>query len=102
LTEHLQRQGAHVRAVYLPSENGQKIGADDYLLTHTVQELEGIIEAPRARRIFACVEELVREQRLTGEDPVIGHIDDLTIRLNKGDLTNGSRHSSHRGRHHIP
>ena len=47
LTEHLQRKGAYVRAVYLPSENGQKIAADDYLLTHPVQDLEGLLEAPR-------------------------------------------------------
>jgi Domain of unknown function (DUF3854) len=47
LTVHLQRKGAHVTAVYLPQTDGKKIGVDDYLLSHTVQELEGLIEAPR-------------------------------------------------------
>jgi hypothetical protein len=47
LTEHLQRKGARVAAVYLPAEDGKKIGVDDYLLTHTVRDLEGLIEAPR-------------------------------------------------------
>ena len=47
LTEHLQRKGAQVRAVYLPQAEGKKVGVDDYLLTHTVQALEGLIEAPR-------------------------------------------------------
>jgi Domain of unknown function (DUF3854) len=49
LKEHLQRKGAHVTAVYLPQEGGKKVGVDDYLLTHTVQDLEGRIEAPRAQ-----------------------------------------------------
>lgn len=47
LTEHLQRKGAHVTAVYLPHADGTKVGVDDYLLSHTVQELEGLIDAPR-------------------------------------------------------
>ena len=47
LTENLQRRGARVRAVYLPSVNGQKVGVDDYLLSHTVDDLEGLIEQPR-------------------------------------------------------
>lgn len=47
LTEHLQRKGAHVAAVYLPSENGSKVGVDDYLLKHSVTDLEGLAEGPR-------------------------------------------------------
>jgi hypothetical protein len=47
LTEHLQRKGAHVTAVYLPQAGGRKIGVDNFLLVHTVQELEGLIEQPR-------------------------------------------------------
>ena len=31
----------------LPSEDGQKMGVDDYLLTHTVTELEHLLETPR-------------------------------------------------------
>ena len=49
LTEHLQRKGAHVTAVYLPSgPDGAKVGVDDYLAQgHTVEEVESLVEAPR-------------------------------------------------------
>jgi hypothetical protein len=53
LTEHLQRKGAHVVAVYLPTEGGQKVGVDDYLLSHSLQDLEGLIEAPRPKPVPA-------------------------------------------------
>jgi Domain of unknown function (DUF3854) len=54
LTEHLHRKGAHVTAVYLPQTDGKKIGVDDYLLSHTVQELEGLIQAPRPQPLPAA------------------------------------------------
>lgn len=47
LTAHLQRKGAHVSAVYLPGVKDGKIGVDDYLLTHTVDDLEALVDAPR-------------------------------------------------------
>jgi hypothetical protein len=47
LTEHLQRKGAHVVAVYLPMNDGKRVGVDDYLLSHTTQDLEGLLEAKR-------------------------------------------------------
>lgn len=47
LTEHMQRKGAHVTATYLPTEGGKKVGADDYLCEHTIEDLEGLIEQPR-------------------------------------------------------
>ena len=47
LTEHVQRKGASVRAVYLPQRHGTKVGVDDYLRQHSTAELEGLIEAPR-------------------------------------------------------
>lgn len=48
-TEHLQRKGARVRAVYLPNgPDGAKVGVDDYLAQgHTVADLEALVEAPR-------------------------------------------------------
>jgi hypothetical protein len=48
LTEHLQRKGAQVTAVYLPhGENGKKLGVDDWLAVgHNVNELEALVEAP--------------------------------------------------------
>jgi hypothetical protein len=47
LTEILQRKGAHVSAVYLPGGRDSKVGLDDYLRDHTVEELEALIDAPR-------------------------------------------------------
>jgi hypothetical protein len=47
LTERLQRRGAHIEAVYLPTEGGGKIGVDDYLLSHSLENLEGCVEATR-------------------------------------------------------
>jgi hypothetical protein len=47
LTEHLQRKRAHVAAVYLPQQDGRKVGVDDYLRSHGPRDLEGLIETPR-------------------------------------------------------
>lgn len=47
LTEILQRKGAHVSAVYLPGGRDSKVGADDFLREHTVEELEALVDAPR-------------------------------------------------------
>lgn len=49
LTAHLQRKGAHVSAVYLPGGQEHKTGVDDYLLTHTLDELEALVDAPRPK-----------------------------------------------------
>ncbi|MCL4532556.1 MAG: DUF3854 domain-containing protein, partial [Actinobacteria bacterium] len=47
LREHLQRKGAKVLVVYLPGgPNGVKVGLDDFLLTHTVDELQALVQAP--------------------------------------------------------
>lgn len=48
LTEHLQRKGAHVAAIYLPAENGKKCGVDNYFVAgHTLSDLDALIEGPR-------------------------------------------------------
>lgn len=47
LIEHLQRKGARVDAVYLPGGRDSKTGVDDYLLSHGIQDLEALIDAPR-------------------------------------------------------
>jgi len=39
LVEHLRRRRAEVFEVLLPSSTGEKVGADDYLLSHSVDEL---------------------------------------------------------------
>lgn len=47
LTEHLQRRGATINTVYLPSgPMNEKVGVDDFLLTHTVDELRGLVQQP--------------------------------------------------------
>lgn len=55
LTEHLKRKGAIVFHVYLPKEGNIKVGVDDYLLNHTIEELL-LLERP-AKEI-----EIEREQ----------------------------------------
>jgi hypothetical protein len=48
LTEHLQRKKAHVSVVYLPAENGKKVGVDNYFVAgHTLSDLEALREGPR-------------------------------------------------------
>jgi hypothetical protein len=48
LIEHVRRKGAIVTPIYLPpGPNGEKIGVDDYLLTHSIAELEALVEAPK-------------------------------------------------------
>jgi hypothetical protein len=47
LTEILQRRGAHVSIVYLPGGRDKKVGVDDFLREHTLQELEALVDAPR-------------------------------------------------------
>jgi Domain of unknown function (DUF3854) len=68
LTEHLQRKGAHVVAVYLPMANGVRVGVDDYLLSHMVPDLEGLIERPRpepqaAKAVVTLLQELPKQMR---------------------------------------
>ncbi len=47
LADFLSAKGATVHIAYLPSAEGQKVGVDDYLLTHTIADLERLLEAPR-------------------------------------------------------
>ena len=48
LTEHLQRKGATVNAVYLPiSTEGAKVGVDDYLLNNSVDDLKALVGQAR-------------------------------------------------------
>jgi hypothetical protein len=48
MTEHLQRKGATVNPVYLPAgQGGIKVGVDDYLLDHTVAQLQALVSVPR-------------------------------------------------------
>ena len=47
LTEILRRKGAKVRVVYFPADpNGAKVGADDFLLNHNVDELQALRDQP--------------------------------------------------------
>jgi hypothetical protein len=44
IIEHLRRKGADVFVVYLPSPTGQKVGVDDFLASHTMQELQALVK----------------------------------------------------------
>lgn len=50
LASYLTSKGAHVHAAYLPSDDGRKVGVDDYLLTHAPADLEHLLEVPRRAR----------------------------------------------------
>jgi hypothetical protein len=47
LTEHLERKGAIVQAVYLPQDGTGKTGVDDYLAKHSPEELEKLVTEPK-------------------------------------------------------
>jgi len=47
LVEILQRKGAHCSVVHLPMNGGDKVGVDDFLLDHSLEDLFGLIEGPR-------------------------------------------------------
>lgn len=71
LTEHLQRRGAHVVVVHLPMESGEKVGVDDYLRSHTIEELEALIEGPRLQiKAAAPTVELLEDEPLTMRRPI--------------------------------
>lgn len=44
LIEHLSRRGAKVLVVHLPQEGSGKVGIDDYLLKHSLEEAEKLAE----------------------------------------------------------
>ena len=71
LTEHLQRKGAAVSAIYLPHSKTKKIGVDDYLLEHTVEDLESLRESPRPQiKAAAPTVELLEDAPLTMRRPI--------------------------------
>jgi hypothetical protein len=47
LTAYLTHKGAEVLHVYLPSPTEAKVGVDDFLLTHSLADLEALLEPPR-------------------------------------------------------
>ena len=47
LTAYLTYKGATVLHAFLPSPDGDKVGVDDYLLSHTLADLEALLEPPR-------------------------------------------------------
>jgi Domain of unknown function (DUF3854) len=54
LIEHLQRKGAVVTPIYLPDgPDGAKVGVDDYLLRHSVDDLLALAQTPRPAVVAA-------------------------------------------------
>jgi peptidoglycan/xylan/chitin deacetylase (PgdA/CDA1 family) len=72
LIEHLQRKGAVVNVVYLPdAADGTKVGIDDYLLTHTTEELKALVqEPPPARKAAPPIFDLLDEAPATLSRPL--------------------------------
>lgn len=73
LREHLQRKKARVSAVYLPpAPDGSKQGVDDFLAAgHSIQDLENLLEAPRAQpQAAAPVFELLEDEPLAMRRPL--------------------------------
>ena len=44
LGEHLHRKGANLHVVFFPQEGANKVGVDDYLITHPIEELQALVE----------------------------------------------------------
>ena len=47
LSEHLSRKGANVTTIHLPGGQEKKVGVDDYLREHSLEDLEKLVTAPR-------------------------------------------------------
>src|SRR5262249_4601355 len=73
LTAFLKSKGAFVNVVYLPrAEDGSKVGLDDYLLRHTVEDLQALVEAPRPTPTAAAPQlELLEDPPLTITRPLM-------------------------------
>jgi len=71
-SEHIQRKGSHVAAVYLPGGTNRKVGVDDWLAAgHTLEELEALVEAPRpVPQPSAPLIELLDEAPMTMRRPL--------------------------------
>jgi hypothetical protein len=52
LTEHLQRKEAKVHHIYLPLSGDNKMGVDDYLLDHSVDELLSLSREPETQALM--------------------------------------------------
>jgi hypothetical protein len=46
ITEFLRRRGSKVGHVYLPAQDGKKVGIDDYLLSHSLEEALSLAQEP--------------------------------------------------------
>jgi len=47
LTEHLQRKGSKVFHIILPSDGSEKVGVDDYLMKHPLEDLLNLVVEPQ-------------------------------------------------------
>jgi hypothetical protein len=77
LVEHLRRKDAIVHVVYLPQEDDKKVGIDDYLLKHSLQEAEKLASD------FKKQEFEPREQPVSGFILPDGTIGEMVISENE-------------------
>jgi len=78
LAEHLQRRGARVSAIYLPQQGELKVGIDDYLLEHSLedaQKLAADLDSKSLKAIEYSVPGFVLPDGIIGE-MVIGDKDE--------------------------
>lgn len=71
LGEHLNRKGANILVIYLPQEGQQKMGIDDYLLGHSLEEAQKLATDFKSEDLES------REHRVPGfvlHDGVIGEM----------------------------
>ena len=57
LGEHLRRKGANLYSVLLTQDGAKKVGVDDYLLTHPIEDLQKLIQ-PLQTVVEAKIEEV--------------------------------------------
>lgn len=51
LAEHLKRKGAKVLVIHLPQQGDQKVGIDDYLLEHSLEDTEKLAIEPESGQV---------------------------------------------------
>jgi hypothetical protein len=86
LARWLTSRGATVHAVYLPVPSHGKTGVDDFLLTHSLTELEGLLEEPRMTTRSRHQSANPHDRRPTikvGTDvaPILDSLEDAIVRM---------------------
>lgn len=94
LGEHLRRKGDKLYVVLLPHDGTNKVGVDDYLITHSVEELQMLVEpleaTVKSRVNEVCVPGIILRDGTVGEmviDALTGERS-FVLRVPSGARTN--------------